>query len=269
MPLEQPEGTGPPSHDTVPWVRLWLTHDLHAALQVTPSNDCHCHQCHPICPHACHSFCREHPSQPAQWFPDFPTSRNPSPQALGSSCWNLCNHTLPTVTQLHRGKVLKFKPRTPTDQQCELGRFSPHILSTLCLRWVDSRDSVTSHGSTLAPWKWPHLLQKHPTFPLACSIPLWSLLQAAAETGLSLTVISTASKQQCACTHAHTHPYTIALDLVRGLLGSSNLGLGLRFHISDELAKLHTVTAAGCTPQMSWARDFPCWWHLPINLEGG
>lgn len=172
-------------------------------------------------------------------------------------------------TQLHRGKVLKFKPRTPTDQQCELGRFSPHILSTLCLHWVDSRDSVTSHGSTLAPWKWPHLLQKHPTFPLACSIPLWSLLQAAAETGLSLTVISTASKQQCACTHAHTHSYTIALDLVRGLLGSSNLGLGLRFHISDELAMLHTVAAAGCTPQRSWARDFPCWWHLPINLEGG
>lgn len=80
-------------------------------------------------------------------------------------------------TQLHRGKVLKFKPRAPTDQQCELGRFSPHILSTLCLCRVDSRDSVTSHGSTLAPWKWPHLLQKHPIFPLTYSIDLHTDIQ--------------------------------------------------------------------------------------------
>lgn len=37
------------------------------------------------------------------------TSRNPSPQVLGSSSCNLCNHILSTASQFHRGKVLKFK----------------------------------------------------------------------------------------------------------------------------------------------------------------
>jgi hypothetical protein len=70
----------------------------------------------------------------------------------------------------------------------------------------------------------------------------WALLHAAAlKTGPSPTMMV-----GCFQVALHIH---IALDLIRRPLGCSKLGLGLGFHISNELVVFCVVGAAGRIPQ--------------------